>query len=95
MDVPTQIEVEDRSRVRLTWSDGTVQELSARELRAACPCAGCRDPAAAARLELQLGGPMPVTIDDAALVGQYAIGLVFGPDSHRTGIFSFDYLRSL
>ena len=95
MQVPTRIEVEGGARMVLTWEDGAVQELSARELRASCPCAGCRDPAGAERLQLLLGGPMPVTIDEAALVGDYAVGVVFGPDAHRTGIFSFDYLRSL
>ncbi len=95
MDVPARIEVEGGATVVLTWEDGAVQEFTARELRAACPCATCRDPAGAERVELLLGGPVPVTIDAANLVGDYALGLVFGPDGHRTGIFSFDYLRAL
>ena len=95
MEVPARIEVEDGARVVLTWGDGTSQTLSARELRASCPCAGCRDPAGAERVRLLLGGPVPVTIDDAGLVGDYALGFVFGPDAHRTGIFSFEYLKTL
>ncbi len=95
MDIPARIEVEGGTQVVITWEDGSRQELSARELRAACPCASCRDPAGAERVQLLLNGPVPVTIDEAKLVGDYALGLVFAPDAHRTGIFSFDYLRGL
>ncbi len=79
----------------LAWPDGHSQELTARELRAACPCATCRDPAGAERTELVLGGPVPVEIGEAKLVGDYAINFVFTPDGHHTGIFAFDYLRAL
>ncbi len=95
MEVPARIEVEGGERVALTWPDGAHQELTARVLRAACPCATCRDPAGAERAKLTLGGPVPVTITDAKLVGDYAINFVFAPDGHHTGIFSFDYLRTL
>ncbi len=95
MEVPARIEVVEGEQVELTWPDGHRQELTARELRAACPCATCRDPAGAERTVLLLGGPVPVMITDARLVGDYAINFTFAPDGHHTGIFAFDYLRSL
>ncbi len=95
MDVPERIEVEGGDRVMLTWPDGRHQVLTARELRTHCPCATCRDPAGAERTALTLGGPVPVEITDAKLVGDYAINFVFAPDGHHTGIFAFDYLSSL
>ena len=39
--------------------------------------------------------PVEVTIEDANLVGAYAINLVFGPDGHATGIFDWETLRVL
>ena len=95
MDKPTRIEIEGGTQMLLVWQDGTEQRLSARELRAACPCAGCREPEGAQRVSVLLKGPIEVEIGDAELVGSYGINLTFRPDGHRMGIFTFNYLRSL
>ena len=78
----------------LVWDNGTEQRFTARELRAACPCAACSEPDGAQRVAVLLTGPIEVEIGDAELVG-YGINLTFRPEGHRTGIFSYDYLRSL
>jgi DUF971 family protein len=93
--VPEKIEVEAGSTVTLTWEDGSVSVLSAPQLRAACQCASCREPAGEEATRLVLGGLEPVTIREAGLVGGYAINFVFGPDGHGTGIFPFVELRAL
>lgn len=85
---PTSIEV-DGAVVRVSWEDDRTDVLSAGALRAACPCAGCREPAP------RRGGDGPVEVRDARLVGGYAVNFVFAPDGHATGIFSFSLLRSL
>ena len=95
VDKPARIEIEDGTQMLLVWQDGTEQRLSGRELRAACPCAGCRVPEGAQRIAVLLRGPIEVEIGDAKLVGSYGINLTFRPDGHRTGIFSYGYLRSL
>ena len=95
VDALTRIEIEGGAQMLLVWRDGTEQRFSARELRAACPCASCREPAGAQRVAVFLRGPIEIEIGDAKLVGSYGINLRFRPDGHRTGIFSFDYLRSL
>ena len=95
MDVPARIEVEEGERVVLTWEDGTTTELTAPELRAACQCAACREPSGEAQTAAVLGGPLPVRIDEAKLVGGYAINFVFTPDGHGTGIYPFEVLRAL
>lgn len=95
MEVPERIEVEQGRALVLTWPDGTTFRLSAAELRAACSCASCRDGAAveaAERIRKQGG---EITIAGAALVGNYAINLVFEPEHHTTGIFAWDLLRRL
>ncbi len=95
MDVPERIEVEDGARVIITWDDDAITAIAAPELRAACPCATCREPDGRARIEALLAGPIEVTITDTRLVGGYALGFVFSPDGHGTGIFPFDVLRRL
>ena len=95
VDKPTRIEIEGGTQMLLVWQDDTEQRFSARELREACPCASCREPKGAQRVAALLKGPIEVEIGEAKLVGSYGINLTFRPDGHRTGIFSFDYLRSL
>jgi DUF971 family protein len=93
--VPDRIEVADRRDVNLTWPDGETSAMTAAQLRAACPCAECREESGRRATERVLNGPEPVTIEDATLVGGYAINFVFGPDRHATGIFPFGMLRPL
>lgn len=94
METPTIVEVEDRSTVRLSWASGVVQQLSASALRAACACADCLTDTARTAIRLTVVGAEP-SIEDAALVGDYGIAFVFGPDGHRTGIFRWDQLAEL
>ncbi len=95
MEVPDRIEVEGGTVVVLTWEDDTTTRLTAPQLRAACQCAGCREPSGMAQTETVLASPIAVTITDTRLVGGYALNFVFAPDGHGTGIYSFDALRSL
>lgn len=93
--VPERIEVVEQRRIILTWEDETTSTLTAAELRGACQCAECREEAGRRQTERVLAGPDPVTIEEATLVGGYAVNFVFGPDHHATGIFPFPALRSL
>ena len=45
--VPTEIGRADQHDVRIVWSDGHESVYPARELRLACPCSGCAEPARA------------------------------------------------
>lgn len=80
-----RIEV-DRALLTVGWEDGTATTITAQELRSACPCAGCRDITTA---------PSGTTIESAHVVGDYALGVLFGPDGHATGIFPYALLGSL
>ena len=85
---PTQIERMGSTGLRVVWSDGHQSLYTWPALRAACPCAACKNRVWKAGGEAAL---QPVEIRP---VGRYAMTVRWN-DGHTTGIFSFDYLRSL
>ncbi len=93
---PTQVQIIG-SELAIVWSDGVETYFQSAKLRAASPSAetqGERD-----ILGQKHGGHDPKNFDDVQLVGwepigNYALRLDFS-DGHRTGLYSFDYLRKL
>lgn len=90
--MPELIELRDRGRkLRLRWPDGLEKTLGAATLRSACRCAGCT--------HLLRGGDPPqvdaqIHLQQVAEFGVAGLQLVFS-DSHRRGIFPWQYLRQL
>ncbi|MFQ5578863.1 MAG: gamma-butyrobetaine hydroxylase-like domain-containing protein [Anaerolineae bacterium] len=87
-----------QAEVRITWQDGHASAYSLEFLRANCPCAVCQkqppeggtdSPPAPAPHRAELDPNRPVE-----MVGQYALQF-FWADGHRTGLYSYDYLRRL
>lgn len=91
--VPTEVNhVRARDKVRITWSDGHFWEYPLAYLRGYCPCALCQGHGASDEKKF-------VSVPDAKLaeirpVGNYALEFRW-QDGHNTGIYTFDYLRSL
>lgn len=85
------------TEVAIVWDDGVETYYPMSELRAASPSAqniGERD-----ILGNQYGGDGPkhfpgVTVHGWEIVGNYAIRFDFS-DGHRTGLYSYDFLRQL
>jgi DUF971 family protein len=85
------------NEIAIVWDDGVESYLDFERLRAASPSAetqGERD-----ILGVQYGGEGPrkfpgVTVLGWEQVGNYALRFDFS-DGHRTGLYSFDYLRKL
>jgi hypothetical protein len=83
--------------VAIVWSDGVESYFDPEKLRAASPSAetqGERDV-----LGNQYGGAGPrkfpgVRVLSWAQIGNYALRFEFS-DGHRTGLYSYDYLRTL
>jgi DUF971 family protein len=81
-------------KLRIVWKDGAVTEHGARDLRLRCPCAGCVDETSGRRIL------DPASVKDDILllvvepVGRYALTFTWS-DGHRTGIFSWSYLRGM
>ena len=99
---PTQFNVKEQGRrLVITWQDQHVSEFDAGELRKHCPCATCN---AARNERTETTELFPILSSDpgtgpkrlvgAQLVGNYAIQFTWS-DGHSTGIFDFNFLRSL
>jgi len=93
---PTNIQLIG-DELAIAWSDGNESYINVERLRAASPSAenqGERD-----IFGNQYGGDGPkrfpgVTVLGWDMVGNYAIRFEFS-DGHRTGLYSYDYLRKL
>jgi DUF971 family protein len=91
--VPVEINhIRGEKRVRVTWDDSHVGNYTEEYLRGYCPCALCQGHGGTP-------GKKFLSVPDAKLlaiqpVGNYAIGFQW-QDGHNTGIYHFEYLRSL
>ncbi len=91
--VPAEINhVRAEGKVRIKWNDGHLGDYPEEYLRGYCPCALCQGHDAAM-------GKKFITVPNVKLremrtVGNYAIEFQWD-DGHSTGIYTFDYLRSL
>lgn len=98
-----QVHVSTGAGVDITWSDGHRSHYDFAYLREHCPCATCNDERAkkAALAGATGGAPSPLPMfkpkpraRTAQAVGNYAIRIDF-TDGHATGIFSYEYLRTI
>lgn len=90
---PTDIELDRRRALTLTWPDGLRVAFALDDLRANCPCAECRG---RRQQGLPVGshatGGEPVEAVGAELVGGWGL-MIRWSDGHETGIFAWDRLR--
>lgn len=87
--------------LEITWGDQHHSSYPLKYLRAECPCATCRTERQEAKKDtnpfrvLTTGvKPESWQIADLQQVGRYALQFRWG-DGHSTGIYSFEYLRTL
>jgi DUF971 family protein len=98
-----KIHVKTGAGVDITWADAHCSHFDFPYLREQCPCATCNDERGnkgdAAGFNLPVSPLLPMykpkpRAHSAAQVGNYAIQIVFS-DGHSTGIYSYDYLRTI
>ena len=99
-------ETERGTGLALRWSTGEDVVLKSENLRKHCPCAECltkrgdtsHDKPLLGRQSLLrvVEATMAESVDLKTVwpVGNYALGMVWG-DKHDTGIYSYEFLRSL
>ena len=105
---PLKLDLKRDEKLDVAWSDGAHCTYTISYLRTMCPCASCRivregnDPhdISPAPKRKPLLTILPgnysekMTVTSAELVGNYALKIMFS-DGHDSGIFSFEYLRSI
>jgi len=88
---PTEINhLKARGVVRITWNDGHIGEYEEPYLRGYCPCAMCQGHGS----QRQFISVPEAKLQEIHGVGNYAIEFRWH-DGHSTGIYTFEYLRSL
>ena len=95
---PKQIKIVDKDKLSLTWNDETSTIFSLKYLRDECPCAGCKGETILFKTFRPAKPTMFSTemykIKSIDVVGDYAIQIGW-KDGHNTGIYSWEYLKTL
>ncbi|MBI4312510.1 MAG: DUF971 domain-containing protein [Chloroflexi bacterium] len=92
--IPREMRVSEEDQALIVvWSDGHYEALPFAYLRGACPCAACKGHHK--KVDISKITPKPgVFLVERQPQGRYAVRLLWS-DAHYTGIFTYDYLRSL
>lgn len=105
---PTRLHLKKDEKLEIDWADGRKSRYTLTLLRSMCPCAQCKmtregnnphDIAPVAKpkpLLTILPGNYSgaITVRSAQMVGNYAIQIEWS-DEHGSGIYSFEYLRTM
>ena len=95
---PKQIKLIDKDKLSLTWNDDNQSNISLKYLRDECPCAGCKGETILFKTyrppKPAILSPEMYRIKSIEVVGDYAIQVGW-EDGHNTGIYSWEYLKTL
>ena len=101
--LPESIAREGDSAIVVKWTDGRTTRWTASALRAACPCATCREKKRAVAQDESPAGKLmslpvlkqaeaqPLSITSMRPVGSYAYNIAFS-DGHSSGLFLLEML---
>ncbi len=98
---PRHLDLDKQRGLTIVWDDGRASYYPVGYLRAMSPSAEMREQREQSRRnplhvlgDDRSGSFQSVTALDAELVGNYALRIRFS-DGHRTGIYSWQYLREI
>jgi DUF971 family protein len=93
---PLTIQLASASELSVEWNDRHLSRYRVQQLRKRCPCASCKVERETRKGKVVLpifrAGEFEVT--SIVPVGSYGIQFTWG-DGHNTGIYTYEYLRSL
>ena len=89
----SEITVDDHG-LNISWSDGTMSKLEARNLRLNCPCASCVDEITGEKIIKPEQVSANIKVLGVKPVGRYGIAINFS-DGHGTGIYKFKNLKQM
>ena len=95
--VPVSLRREGETGLVIEWSDGQRHVHTWKQLRDACPCAGCREEREKPPDPLRILKPselVPLAPVSMPPVGRYAYKITWS-DGHDTGIYTLEHLRAL
>ncbi len=92
--VPVEIENLREKGIRIRWQDGHEALYPQSYLREGCQCASCVDEWSGKKLISPDKIPSDIVPTKIEAVGRYAVSIHWS-DGHNTGIYPFDYVRSI
>ena len=92
--IPTLVTRNSPHELKIIWNDGKKSIYNLRELRSLCQCAVCKHEITGQRLIKVEDIQDDINLLKIEVVGNYALHFTWS-DNHTTGIYSYDYLRSL
>ena len=94
INAPIALFRKDPDILSIRWNDGTVSDLKVRFLRSSCPCAVCVNEWTGEKMLDESRIPADIKPGRILAVGRYAMAIHWS-DGHKTGIYSYDYLKKL
>jgi DUF971 family protein len=97
---PVKLDLKRDEKLEVLWQDGVRSVFPLTTLRSLCPCATCKEVREEqsqnkSRLKILPGNySQSITVVKAEMVGNYALRIEWS-DEHSSGIYSFQYLRSI
>jgi DUF971 family protein len=91
---PTGIYRQGIDTLAVRWNDGGVSTYNVRQLRLSCPCAVCVNEWTGEKMLDESRIPKDVRPVKIFSVGRYAMAIHWS-DGHKTGIYSYDYLKKI
>lgn len=95
MKTPENIRVHrDEGILEIIWNAEETDRIALRTVRQSCPCAACVDEFSGAKILDADSVPVDIHPLEVALAGNYALKVRWS-DSHDSGLFTWDFLRSI
>jgi DUF971 family protein len=95
---PKQIKILNKDKLQIIWVNNSSTQISLKYLREECPCANCKGETILFKTfrppKLTMFSPEMYKVKNIEVVGDYAIQVTW-KDGHNTGIYTWDYLKTL